>query len=313
MKAIIYDHYGPPEVLQLAEVAKPVPRDNEVLVKVRATTVSAGDVRMRSFTVPFWQWLPARLYLGLLKPRRRILGMQLAGDIEAVGKEVRRFRTGDPVFGSTFGSGFGGYAEYKCLPEDGVLALKPVNLSYEEAAAVPTAGIGALNVLRKGDIQAGQQVLIYGASGSVGTFAVQLARSFGADVTAVCGTANLAWVKALGAKRVIDYTREDFTASAETYDVIFDAVARLSSSKCRKSLKQTGVYLSISNQSGETTDDLVFLRELIEVEQVRPVIDRCYPLEQIVEAHQYVEGGHKKGNVVITVTPGGNANGSGGG
>ncbi|MBL8152607.1 MAG: NAD(P)-dependent alcohol dehydrogenase [Anaerolineae bacterium] len=305
MQAVVYTEYGPPEVLQLVELAKPVPKDNEVRIHVRATTVTIGDVRMRSFTVPREQWVFARLYLGILKPRRKILGMELAGDIEAVGSHVTRFKVGDPVFASTFEANFGGYAEYKCLPETGLLALKPANLSYEEAAAAVGAGITAMRCLRKAHIQPGQKVLIYGASGAVGTNAVQLAHShYGADVTGVCSTANLELVKSLGANRVMDYTREDFTEDGPIYHVVFDAVAKFPSSRARTALKPNGVYLNVHHDSHSEParnmlQDLLDLKALLEAGTLKPVIDRCYPLEAMVEAHRYVERGHKKGSVVI--------------
>ena len=305
MRAVVYTKYGPPDVLQLQEIAKPSPKAREALIKVHATTVTIGDCRMRSFTVPPAQWLFARLYLGVWKPRRKILGMELAGEIEAVGREVTRFKVGDPVFASTFAVGFGGYAEYKCLAEDGLLAPKPATLSYGEAAAAVGGGGTALRCLRRANIQPGQKVLIYGASGAVGTNAVQLARNlFGAEVTGVCSAANLDLVRSLGAADVVNYTRHDFTAQGRVYDVVFDAVAKFPAAQARKAVKPGGVYLNVHRDAqakrGVTPlQELLELKDLLEAGQLKPVIDRVYPLEQIVAAHRYVDTGRKRGNVVI--------------
>jgi NADPH:quinone reductase-like Zn-dependent oxidoreductase len=321
MKAIVCTGYGPPEVLKLKQVNKPSPRNNEALIKVYASSVTTGDCRIRSFTFARWFWLPGRIMFGFTKPRREIPGWELSGVIESVGKDVKLFKKGDTVFGYNKGVSFGGTnAEYKCLSEDRLVAFDLAKTSYEEAAVISIGGLTALHFLRKAGTRKGQKVLIYGASGSVGTYAVQLAKFYGAEVTGVCSSRNLELVKSLGADHTIDYTREDFTMNGQTYDIIFDTVSKTSFSHCKKSLKPKGYYLTVDwpflqalwtfitsskriiiGMAPDNTEDLVLLKELIEAEKIKAVIDRSYPLEQAVEAYRYVDTGHKKGNLVLTV------------
>jgi NADPH:quinone reductase-like Zn-dependent oxidoreductase len=326
MKAIVWTKYGPPEVLQLKEVEKPTPKDNEVLIKIYATTVTLGDCEMRNLKLPFLLSFPMRIYSGIIRPKRiTILGQELAGEIESIGKDVKLFKEGDQVFAAT-GFGLGAYAQYICLaeePEEGALALKPVNMIYKEAATVPFGGLEALHFLKQAGIENGQKVLINGAGGSIGTFSVQLAKYYGAEVTAVDSLDKLDMLLAIGADRVIDYTKEDFTKNGQVYDVIFDIIGKSPYSDSIRSLNKNGSYLlanpSLSQMirapwaskrrekkviigaANYRTEDLVFLKELIETEKIKTVIDRSYPLEEIPEAHRYVETGSKKGNVVITV------------
>ena len=322
MKAVVYERYGPPEVLQLKEVEKPTPKDNEVLIKTHATTVTSGDWRVRSLNVPAGFGLIMRLVFGVSRPKQPILGTELAGVVESVGKDVRKFKVGDQVFAFS-DAVMGCHAEYKCMPEDGAVVLKPVNLTYDEAAALSFGGTTALDFFRRGKLQSGERVLVNGASGGVGTAAVQLAKHFGADVTGVCSTANVELVRSLGASHVIDYTKEDFTQNGETYDVIVDTVGTAPFSRSKASLKEGGRLLMvlaglpdmlqipwvsmtsskkvIAGPATGCAEDLRFLAGLAEAGEFKPVIDRRYPFEQIAEAHRYVDTGRKKGNVVITL------------
>jgi len=331
MKAIVCTKYGSPDVFQFKEVEKPTPKDNEVLVRVYATTVNYGDIVARNFkeisprkfNMPLLFWFFAKIYFGLRKPKITVLGSEFAGEIESVGKDVKRFRKSNRVFGY-LGQSMGAYAEYLCIPEDGVLTIKPANMTYEEAAVVPYGAIMALNLLRKVNIQPGQKVLVNGASGGIGSAAVQLAKSlFGAEVTGVCGTPRLEFVKSLGADKVIDYTKEDFTQSSVAYDLIFDILGKTSFSRCKNSLKQNGRYLLASFKMKQlfqmlwtsmmgskkvicaiapgSIEDLISVKELIEAGKIKSVIDRCYSLEQIAEAHRYLEEGHAQRKLVIIV------------
>jgi NADPH:quinone reductase-like Zn-dependent oxidoreductase len=329
MKAAVWTKYGPPEVLEVREVEKPAPKDNELLIKIYATTVTAGDCEMRRQDFPFYLALPMRAWTGLLKPKAgSIMGTELAGEVEAVGKDVKRFKAGDQAFGAA-GMSLGTNAQYICLSEEGSetgggVAIKPANMSYEEAATVPFGGRDALHFLRLGDLQRGQKILINGAGGSIGTFAIQLAKEFGLEVTAVDSTAKLEMLRAIGADHVVDYTREDFTQNGRVYDAIFDVVGTLSFSRTKGSIKPDGVYLLANPIRGQllrgtwarltggpkvmmqtasgTVEDLHYLRDMVEAGKLKTIIDRTYPLEEIVEAHRYVETGAKQGNVVITVS-----------
>jgi NADPH:quinone reductase-like Zn-dependent oxidoreductase len=330
MKAIVYSEYGSPDVLRLQEIAKPAPKDNEVLIRVHATSVNYGDlvarnfkeISPREFNMPFVFWLLAKISFGLSKPNITVLGSEFSGEIEETGKNVKNFKPGDQVFGY-LGQSMGAYAEYLCLAENGVMANKPVNMNYEEAAVVPYGAIMALSLLRIANLQPGQKVLINGASGGIGSAAVQIARHLGAEVTGVCATPRLDFVKSLGAATVIDYTKVDFTQNGETYDLIFDILGKSSYSRCQNSLKQNGRYLLASfkmkqllqmlwtSKSGRkrvicaiapgSVEDLYSVKELVEAGKIKAIIDRCFPMAQAAEAHRYVEQGHKKGNVVITV------------
>ncbi len=322
MKAIVWTKYGPPDVLQFKELNKPIPKDNEILIKVHAATVTAGDCELRRFDIPIELWLFVRIIMGIRKPRIKILGQELAGEIESVGEKVKHFKKGDPVFAATE-MRLGAYAEYACLPGKCVMAIKPANMSYEEAATIPTGGLNALHFLRKGDIRNGKKVLILGAGGSIGTYAVQIAKSYGAHVTCVDGPNKLEMLLSIGSDQVIDYTKVDFTKNGETYDLIIDVVGKSSFSRNVRSLSKKGHYILgnpklkwkikgrwisltsskkiISALASYNQEDLIFLKELIEAGKIKSVIDRKFPLEKTAEAHRYVETGQKTGNVVISV------------
>jgi NADPH:quinone reductase-like Zn-dependent oxidoreductase len=330
VQAIVYTQYGSPDVLQLKEVETPTPKDTEILIRIAATTVNYGDlvarnfkaITPRAFNMPLPFWFLARMFFGFSTPKIQTLGSEFAGEIAAVGKDVQRFKVGDQVFGYR-GQSMGSYAEYLCMPENGVVAQKPANMTYEEAAAVPSGGMTALYILKQAAIQRGQKVLINGASGGMGTIAVQIAKDAGAEVTGVCSTPRMELVKALGADYVIDYTQEDFTQNGETYDLIFDVLGRSSFARCKNSLTPNGRYVLASFKlkqvlemlwtsrsdgkkvvcvlSPQNTEDLIALKELIEAGKIKAIIDQCFPLEQAAEAHRYAEAGHKKGYIVITV------------
>jgi NADPH:quinone reductase-like Zn-dependent oxidoreductase len=324
MKAAIYEKYGPPEVLQIKDIEKPTPKDNEVLIQMYATTVTSGDARMRGFNVPPLMWLPMRLFLGFTNPRNPILGVEISGIVEAIGKDVTLFKNGDKVFGSSYPNS-GSYAEYVCVPEKSVITKKPTNATFDEAASIFFGANTSYHFLRKANIKKGQKVLIHGASGCLGTYAVQLAKYFGANVTGVCSTKNLKLIKSLGADTTIDYTKEDYSKTGP-YDVIFDTVGKSSFSGSLKCLKKKGIYLRavhltlasimrgiwtnlttdkkvIGGVAGENIEDLNFLKDLVEKKKIKPVIDKVYPIDQIVDAHRYVDKGHKVGNVVIRIKP----------
>jgi NADPH:quinone reductase-like Zn-dependent oxidoreductase len=330
MKAVVYSKYGSPDVLQLTDIEKPLLKDNEILIRVHATSVNFGDMMARNykaisprqFNMPFLIWLIAKISFGLNQPKITILGNEFAGEVEAVGSNVKRFKPGDQVFGYS-GERMGAYAEYLCMPENGILAKKPTNMTFEEVAGVPYGALMALSLLRRANIKPGQKVLINGASGGIGSAAVQIAKSMGAEVTGVCSTSKVEFVKSLGVAKVIDYTKEDFTQNGETYDLIFDILGRSSIPRCKSSLKPKGIHLFASfkmkqlfqmlgtSRSGGkkvicafgpgSVDDLNSIKEMIEEGKIKPFIDKCYPMEHTAEAHSYVEQGHKKGNVVIRV------------
>ncbi len=304
MKAAIYKKYGAPDVIEVTEVERPSPKDNEMLIKIHAATVTSGDVRLRSSDFPPLFWLPARLLFGLFKPKKKILGHELAGVVEEIGKSVTKFKVGDAVFGTTTMLSTGSYAEYICLPEkwkSGVVALKPENLSFQQAAALPVGAMTAMFLLEKANLKDEQNVLVYGASGSVGSYAVQIANQKGAKVTGVCSSSNFEMVKSLGANHLIDYKKDDYFEGEEKFDIVFDAVGKTTKSNAKKVLKPNGTFVSIKMLTKETTENLEQIKDMAEQEELKPYIDKHYKLDDIVKAHEYVDSGRKRGNVVIEI------------
>ena len=304
MKAAVYTSHGSPSVLKVTEIEKPIPKANELLVKIHAATVTAGDIRLRASDFPPLFWLPARLMFGLFKPKKKILGHEFAGVVEAVGEKVSKFTIGDEIFGTTTMLSTGSYAEYVCVPEawkSGVVAKKPKNLSFEESAALPVGAMTALYLLKKAKMDRSKEVLIYGASGSVGSYAVQLAHHLGKSVTGVCSTSNIDMVKSLSADEVIDYKKQDYTTRSQDFDIVFDAVGKTSKTVAKRILKDSGVFVSVNMLTSEKIEDLLEIKQTAEAEKLKPYIDKTYSLEQIVEAHKYVDSGRKRGNVVIKI------------